>query len=175
MSHPSSRRSFFFWFIALLGTVAGLLAGLPLVGYFFSARRRETAWLTLGPVDRFAIGEMQLARCHNPQPLDGDIAAPETHVYVRREEPSEDGAARFVVFAINCTHAGCVVEWTPESDSFECPCHGGVFDADGNRLSGPPQRGLFQCAWRTRGEQLEIRPLRYSTLEEIRLDPSRCE
>src|SRR5580698_2718691 len=103
-SFPPSRRSFFLWFIAMLGTIASLLAGLPVVGYLFSARRREIGWLTLGPVERFAIGEMRLATYYDPQL--GNAAASETGVYVRREEPGEDGAARFLVLANFCTHAG---------------------------------------------------------------------
>jgi menaquinol-cytochrome c reductase iron-sulfur subunit len=29
-----------------------------------------------------------------------------------------------------------------------CPCHGGVYYADGARASGPPERGLFEYPYR---------------------------
>jgi Rieske Fe-S protein len=46
-------------------------------------------------------------------------------------------------FSQKCTHLGCVVYWSPESNDMECPCHEGVFDAHtGDVLSGPPQRPL---------------------------------
>lgn len=41
-----------------------------------------------------------------------------------------------------CTHLGCAVHYRPKTRSLECPCHQGVFDAEGNPVSGPPQRPL---------------------------------
>lgn len=41
-----------------------------------------------------------------------------------------------------CTHLGCAVHYRPKSRILECPCHQGVFDAEGNPVSGPPQRPL---------------------------------
>jgi len=37
-----------------------------------------------------------------------------------------------------------------------CPCHGGVYYADGSRASGPPERGLFTYDSRITSGQLEI-------------------
>ena len=34
------------------------------------------------------------------------------------------------------------VELRPCSPSFGCPCHGGLYDAEGNRTAGPPVRSL---------------------------------
>ena len=39
-----------------------------------------------------------------------------------------------------CPHLGCRVRW--EGDHFLCPCHNGVFDREGNVVSGPPPRPL---------------------------------
>jgi cytochrome b6-f complex iron-sulfur subunit len=41
-----------------------------------------------------------------------------------------------------CTHLGCAVFYRPDKDIFECPCHQGVFDAQGNPVSGPPETPL---------------------------------
>lgn len=41
-----------------------------------------------------------------------------------------------------CTHLGCKVYWEPEKSRFFCPCHEGVFDLNGNVVSGPPPRPL---------------------------------
>ena len=43
-----------------------------------------------------------------------------------------------------CTHLGCAVFYRPALNQFECPCHQGVFDGEGNPISGPPQRPLEQ-------------------------------
>jgi len=41
-----------------------------------------------------------------------------------------------------CTHLGCTVYWQKEKSQFYCPCHQGIFDPDGNVLSGPPPKPL---------------------------------
>jgi quinol---cytochrome c reductase iron-sulfur subunit, bacillus type len=39
---------------------------------------------------------------------------------------------------------------------FMCPCHGGVYYADGNVAAGPPPRGLFNYPVRVHDGQVEI-------------------
>ena len=41
-----------------------------------------------------------------------------------------------------CTHAGCTVSFNAEEKSWDCPCHGGRYDIDGNVLTGPPPKNL---------------------------------
>jgi Rieske Fe-S protein len=41
-----------------------------------------------------------------------------------------------------CTHLGCSVFYRSEKEIFECPCHQGFFDAQGNPIGGPPERPL---------------------------------
>jgi glycine/D-amino acid oxidase-like deaminating enzyme/nitrite reductase/ring-hydroxylating ferredoxin subunit len=53
-------------------------------------------------------------------------------------------SANGAIKALNpiCTHAGCVVNFNPVEQSWDCPCHGGRFDLDGRVISGPPQKDL---------------------------------
>ncbi len=37
-----------------------------------------------------------------------------------------------------CTHMGCIVNFNKAEMSWDCPCHGGRFDLDGNVICGPP-------------------------------------
>lgn len=68
-----------------------------------------------------------------------------------------DGSATFVrqgrffvsrvkdeLFAIaqKCPHLGCAVPFCESSGHFECPCHGSVFNAAGEWVSGPSPRGM---------------------------------
>jgi Rieske Fe-S protein len=46
------------------------------------------------------------------------------------------------VYAVStiCTHLGCVVK--PNTEGFECPCHGSRFASDGTVTRGPAPRAL---------------------------------
>lgn len=37
-----------------------------------------------------------------------------------------------------CPHLGCKVRWEEADRSFLCPCHRGIFDAEGKAIAGPP-------------------------------------
>jgi glycine/D-amino acid oxidase-like deaminating enzyme/nitrite reductase/ring-hydroxylating ferredoxin subunit len=41
-----------------------------------------------------------------------------------------------------CTHAGCIVHWNEAEHTWDCPCHGGRYTADGRRFYGPPPKDL---------------------------------
>ncbi len=53
-----------------------------------------------------------------------------------------DGEHAVRAISATCTHLGCQVRWTADEKTFRCPCHGGVFDASGQVLEGPPPRPL---------------------------------
>ncbi len=44
-----------------------------------------------------------------------------------------------------CTHMGCEVRWSQATRTYNCPCHGGVYDAGGGVVAGPPSHAL-RCA-----------------------------
>ncbi|MBT9314036.1 FAD-dependent oxidoreductase [Leptothoe spongobia] len=48
--------------------------------------------------------------------------------------------------SLTCTHQGCSVNKTvaDQGDGFICPCHGAVYNAQGNVISGPAQENLAQ-------------------------------
>jgi Rieske Fe-S protein len=155
------RRTFLSWTTYALGAAATLLLAIPFVGYLLGALRvRQVGWIPLGRSSDFPLGETRLTTFRSPlgQPWDG--MADRMGVYVRRQSGDQ-----FLVFAMNCAHLGCPVTWFPQSGLFLCPCHGGVYYENGDRASGPPPRGLFQCAWRVRDGQLEIQAPHLPTLQ----------
>ncbi|MGD9764714.1 MAG: ubiquinol-cytochrome c reductase iron-sulfur subunit [Candidatus Binatia bacterium] len=156
-----SRRNFLLKLGTALNAVAATLLAVPIIGYLGGALRgrREQAWIALGALDDFAVGQTRLATYVNPftKPWDGDTA--KIPCWVRRI-----AADQFQVFAINCTHLGCPVRWFPESELFMCPCHGGVYYADGERASGPPPRGLYQYDHKIDNGQLFVQGGRLPTL-----------
>jgi Rieske Fe-S protein len=55
-----------------------------------------------------------------------------------------------------CAHLGCRVKWDAAQTKFLCPCHGGVYDRQGNVLAGPPPRGLEQLNVRVNPQTSEL-------------------
>ncbi|MBP0021851.1 MAG: Rieske 2Fe-2S domain-containing protein [Cyanobacteria bacterium SBLK] len=41
-----------------------------------------------------------------------------------------------------CPHHQCQVTWRRDRDRFICPCHGSIFDSEGNLLTEPATQGL---------------------------------
>lgn len=39
-----------------------------------------------------------------------------------------------------CPHMGCRLEWNPEEQTYDCPCHGSRFDKEGHLMEGPAQK-----------------------------------
>jgi len=149
-----SRRWLLLKIGALFNVVVGIAIATPVVGYLLGPVRRRSyynSWISLGSLDQFPIGETRLAIYENPYKYSWDGATDKTPCWVRRISGSS-----FQVFAINCAHLGCPVRWFPQSKLFMCPCHGGVYYADGARASGPPERGLFQYRYRVMNNELHI-------------------
>ena len=48
------------------------------------------------------------------------------------------------IFALStiCTHLGCIPNWTPATQTFECPCHGSGYYTSGINFKGPAPRPL---------------------------------
>ena len=59
-----------------------------------------------------------------------------------------DGDKSVQAISATCTHLGCQVRWDGPAEKFRCPCHGGVFDASGQVVEGPPPRPLDRIAAR---------------------------
>jgi nitrite reductase/ring-hydroxylating ferredoxin subunit len=157
-----SRR----WLLLKIGVALNALVGvaitIPVVKYLFAAVKPDgeyKSWVSLGPVTNFPVGETRLAKFTNPVRRSWDGETDGVACWVRRVAERE-----FQVFAINCAHLGCPVRWFPQSQLFMCPCHGGVYYADGSRASGPPERGLFPYEVRIVGEAVQIKAGEMPTL-----------
>lgn len=63
---------------------------------------------------------------------------------------------KYIAFDGTCTHMGCPVTPDTKSGGFFCPCHAGVFDDEGNVLSGPPEAPLRKLGVAVSGDQLLV-------------------
>lgn len=50
------------------------------------------------------------------------------------------------IFSKRCAHMGCELTWNPDEQSWDCPCHGSRFDADGRLLDNPSKSGMKKQA-----------------------------
>lgn len=151
-----SRRALFAKIGLLINGFVATVVAVPIVGFLLSPILRDRkspseSWISLGLLDKFPEGQTRMATYSNPavNAWDGETA----HIacWVRHVE-----ADKFQVFAINCAHLGCPVRWFQQSQLFMCPCHGGVYYADGARASGPPERGLFEYPYKVQDGELLI-------------------
>jgi menaquinol-cytochrome c reductase iron-sulfur subunit len=142
------RRSF----LGLLGLLGGAAVAaafsVPLIRYIaypLGAEAAETEWTDLGPLEDFATPGEPVKKLVSLERLDGwQKTEAQQAVYVTH---GADGS--LAVLSAVCPHLGCSVAWKAESEKFVCQCHGGCFAATGERLSGPPPRGLHELAVKT--------------------------
>jgi menaquinol-cytochrome c reductase iron-sulfur subunit len=168
-----TRRSMLLWLAGGAGVAAAGAVGVPLVGYLAGVLgSRPVVWVPVGPVAQFPGNETRLVTFENPYRLSWDGASGKSGAYVRSLGADASGEHQFLVFAMNCTHLGCAVTWFPQSELFMCPCHGGVYYANGDRASGPPPRGLYKMPWRVTNGVLEVQAPHLPTLQDTLDKPS---
>lgn len=149
-----SRRHFLGLGIGVIA--ASVIASLGWSGTRYAltpalAKKSSSTAVNLGSVDSFTVNEPQDAS-YDATVVDG--------WYVQSEKKAawvvKKSADKFDVFDPHCTHLGCAYHWDKDSKSFKCPCHGGVFDINGNVLAGPPPRPLIKLNYRIQDGQLFI-------------------
>lgn len=151
-----SRRRFLSGLCIGLTAVGGTILGIPLAGFLTAPllQKKPEVWRTLGKVEDFKVGTTVRVEYIDASPLPWAGVTAKSAAWLRRESDTE-----FVAFAINCTHLGCPVRWLQEAKLFMCPCHGGVYNADGTVAGGPPPLPLHKYPVRVADGQLQIRPM----------------
>ncbi len=139
----SSRRKFLVNSLKAAVALFGVSVAVPLTGFFISPvlNKDEGEWIAITDISKIKSGE--------PSKI--------TYKHARKDAwmTSETRRTVFVllsgkdltVWSNRCTHLGCAVDWSTSSNQFTCPCHGGIFDKDGNVVAGPPPAPLtrLQC------------------------------
>lgn len=140
------------------GALCGAALAIPAVSFVLAPLFRDSPdlWRRLGKVDSFKVGETVQVMFVDPSPLPWAGVTARSAAWLRRSSADE-----FIAFAVNCSHLGCPVRWHQDASLFMCPCHGGVYYADGQVAAGPPPRPLSRYPVRVQdGEvQLQTRPI----------------
>jgi len=149
----ASRRRFLARMTLALCGLIGVVVSVPILAYLLSPliRPSRQSWRRLGPVEGFTIGKTVQVALEDPSSLAWAGQTARTAAWLRRTSEIS-----FTVFAVNCTHLGCPVNWLEDARLFLCPCHGGVYNADGSVAGGPPRHALLRYEVRVRDGQVEI-------------------
>ena len=157
----TDRRGFLTLLADLVIALLALVVAIPALGYFFAPLRRKAeaetdriSFSDAGPLSDFPVGQWRLVTLEMVQE-DGWKKSRARHaVWIRR---LGEGAQGITVLTSICPHLGCPINWHPDQSQFVCPCHGGVFSADGQRQSGPPPRNMDPLELEVREGRLRIR------------------
>jgi len=154
LSRPITRRNFIVWYLAGLLTAVGAAIVAPLLVFIYPPQgQTQTRDVTI-TLDK-AVNDLANTDATK------FVSPPETGFVMKDgggdNAPgkvafagylAKDAAGAVSVFAVNCSHLGCSVAWTPADQLFECPCHGSRFDINGNVVHGPAAYPLSHLEWK---------------------------
>jgi menaquinol-cytochrome c reductase iron-sulfur subunit len=149
-----SRREFMKYTIAALGGLIGLGYGIPAIAYVVApalAKSQARQWIQLGSVSKVELGTPTLFKVNVSRQTGWIVNQEELSVYVLTENGRD-----FVAMSNVCTHLGCRIRWITDQGQYYCPCHNGVYDKQGNVVSGPPPRPLDKYQTKVENDQLFI-------------------
>lgn len=141
----------------------------------FMKRREFVGWVSVGGV---VVGTITACKTNTSQQAASEPRADGFHVVGSVNELDQNGQilandvdghsvlvvrdpqANDQLLAVNptCTHAGCIVNWTSEQDSFICPCHGSIFSSDGVVVKGPADKPLPSFVAQIDGSSVIVKP-----------------
>jgi menaquinol-cytochrome c reductase iron-sulfur subunit len=149
-----NRQDFLKLGIAAVGATIGAGIGIPAVSYVVGPalkKEGEQNWIQLGAVAKIPLGEPTLFKYKVKTQTGWIVDEHEISVYVLTDDGRE-----FAAISNICTHLGCRVRWIADDNEFFCPCHNGIFDKEGNVVSGPPPRPLDRYQVKVEDGQLFI-------------------
>jgi menaquinol-cytochrome c reductase iron-sulfur subunit len=145
-----------------IGALIGAVVTLPAVGFAIIPSFEGQGYddVDLGPLSNFPEGQFVVATFFSTGQGEG---VGRRTAFIRNNGLVND-VPSMTIISNRCVHLGCPVQpqgptdedqatkvdsrsgevtITPTQPSgFGCPCHGGAYDAEGNRTAGPPVRSL---------------------------------
>jgi Rieske Fe-S protein len=149
-----TRRSFLSLATWAIGGFMGVAMAIPAIAYLIGPslqRTKNENWVRLGSTSKVELGTPTLFKTTVEDQTGWIVSEAEISAYVITENGRD-----FTALSNICTHLGCRVRWIPDSKTFFCPCHNGIFDSQGQVISGPPPRPLDQYETKVENDQLYI-------------------
>ena len=131
------RRSFLKWVIHGLGALFAAVLGLPALAYLLDARHRPARAGQFKTVARLTdlVEDVPHQVVVQETRRDAWTLHPNDMIgrvwLIRRDQETVDA------FTTVCPHLGCPVNFAEKDKLFICPCHGGTFDVNGQRVERP--------------------------------------
>jgi menaquinol-cytochrome c reductase iron-sulfur subunit len=156
-----------------LGGVLGGLITAPALGFmvlppFLKQGEKDH---DIGPLTAFPDGKYVVATFM----LDATAGEVSRRTAFVRSNGQVNGQPSLTIISNHCAHLGCPVQPNGPLDNagtkhegdvtliptisiagFGCPCHGGQYDTEGNRTSGPPVRALDRYAYSIRNGRIFV-------------------
>jgi Rieske Fe-S protein len=175
-AEPDERfpRSKFLEFSTLgLGGVLGGLITVPAIGFMIAPAflKQGVKDHDLGPLSDYPEGKFVVAS-FTADANEGTVSRRTAFV---RNNGQVNGQPSFTIISNHCAHLGCPVQPNGPLDApngkkykdvsliptisiagFGCPCHGGQYDTEGNRTSGPPVRALDRYSFSIKNGNLVL-------------------
>lgn len=93
-----------------------------------------------------AVQHLVLSRIFSPDSFDPKELKPREGGIVRHKlgqvAVAKDRKGALHTVSPTCIHMGCINSWNDAEESWDCPCHGSRYAADGTVLQGPAQEDL---------------------------------
>ena len=150
-----------------LGAVIGAVITVPVIGFAVAPTfiGQGDKSINLGPLTNFPDSKFMIATFYSRT---GDVSR--RTAFIRNNGTTSDGLPSFTIISSRCVHLGCPTQPSGPKDEnatkklttdsgpvvlvpvtpsgFSCPCHGGAYDTEGRRVSGPPVRDLDRYSYK---------------------------
>ena len=121
------RRSFLSKIAMFLGLAGGYGTFAAMAGrYLYPANGVKKSWMFVAALNSF------------PKETSMLFQAPDSRTITITRLKEESKVSDFIALSSVCPHLGCQVHWESANNRFFCPCHNGVFNAEGKATAGPP-------------------------------------
>lgn len=154
MSTPMSRRNFFkVGFSVLMGFLT-IIFGWPLFSFLLGSARGRGEKENFVKVPDF--GSLPIGK-----PTKLTFQYVEEQAFLRQNTfydvwVIKSSSTEAKVFSPLCTHLSCHYGWNPNERVFACPCHGSVFNPNGEVIAGPAPRPLDTLPYKIQNGELYV-------------------